>query len=387
MKESSIKTKIQALIITGIALILILSVSLSIAESGTWTCPNCGTVNTGNFCSQCGHKHDSWTCPECGQINDGNFCTNCGNARSINPEEIIGVWKGDMMGDTCCFRFDRYGQIEQVSSLAGNALGIMKYEIDGRTIKVYRESEGQEAAIALDYDGETLTYSSLINLVKSSDEEFPFQYTVEGHSMDDSFGDGTVLSGVTCASTDLNLFDVAILSYPGRGGVLSLKRITGMPGDTVSFSNGYLYINGEKQEETYINDEYRSGFKNSMDEFKVPKKGDILRIKEDGYLYVGDEPWPWSNGSVSGVSSDGERLTFHQGSLLLNGKEITRSGGQYMIGDEVVDHNPIEDIIGKDYLLESDMYFVCGDHRNNSNDSRSIGPIPESLIYGKVTDK
>ena len=231
---------------------------------------------------------------------------------------------------------------------------------------------------------------------------------VDGHSMDDTLADGEIMfvTKFDYSSTWLSLpwqsdeekesasritfsgdparFDVVICRYPGRGDTNFVKRVTGLPGDTVSFSDGYLYVNGEKQEETYINDEYRIGFKNSMDEFTVPKKGDALRIKEDGYLYVGDEPWPWSNGSISGVSSDGERLTYHQGSLLLDGKEITRSGGQYMIGGEAVDHNPIEDITGRDYYLESDMYFVCGDHRNNSNDSRSVGPIDRSMIIGHV---
>lgn len=56
----------------------------SAAQSGSWTC-NCGTVNTGNFCSNCGRRRPqsaSWTCPKCGQQeNHGNFCSNCGAPR------------------------------------------------------------------------------------------------------------------------------------------------------------------------------------------------------------------------------------------------------------------------------------------------------------------
>ncbi len=49
--------------------------------AGSWTC-SCGTVNTGNFCSNCGQKKPSadWTC-SCGTVNSGKFCSNCGSPR------------------------------------------------------------------------------------------------------------------------------------------------------------------------------------------------------------------------------------------------------------------------------------------------------------------
>ncbi len=47
-----------------------------------WTCPACGAVNTGKFCSECGAKKpapaNSWTCPVCGSVNTGKFCPECG---------------------------------------------------------------------------------------------------------------------------------------------------------------------------------------------------------------------------------------------------------------------------------------------------------------------
>ena len=53
--------------------------------ANSWTC-SCGTVNTANFCQNCGNKKpepaaaEGWTC-SCGTVNKGNFCQNCGNKR------------------------------------------------------------------------------------------------------------------------------------------------------------------------------------------------------------------------------------------------------------------------------------------------------------------
>ena len=50
------------------------------AES-SWTC-ECGHVNTGKFCSECGKPapQAEWTC-SCGTVNKGKFCSECGKPR------------------------------------------------------------------------------------------------------------------------------------------------------------------------------------------------------------------------------------------------------------------------------------------------------------------
>lgn len=56
---------------------------------GAWQC-TCGTINTGNFCAECGARKPeptaapvedgSWTC-DCGSVNTGKFCPECGAGR------------------------------------------------------------------------------------------------------------------------------------------------------------------------------------------------------------------------------------------------------------------------------------------------------------------
>ena len=55
------------------------------APADSWTCPQCGALVSGNFCSKCGAKKPEapagWFCPNCGAQNDGNFCSKCGTAK------------------------------------------------------------------------------------------------------------------------------------------------------------------------------------------------------------------------------------------------------------------------------------------------------------------
>ena len=120
-------------------------------------------------------------------------------------------------------------------------------------------------------------------------------------------------------------FDVVIVRYPGRGDTNFVKRLIGMPGDRVKIEDGKLYVNGEKYEESYINDEYRvAGGSNGQTfaEVYIPKAGDVLKLDylDEGKtrigMYIGGEVWGWRGICSDAVSSDGQRLSYDRSGTL-----------------------------------------------------------------------
>jgi len=73
------------------------------------------------------------------------------------------------------------------------------------------------------------------------------------------------------------------------------------------------------------------------------------------------------------IGKSGDTLEFINGKLYRNG--------------ELLEENYIkEDMINKDFkiTIPDDHIFVMGDNRNNSKDSRTVGPIPVKNVLAKV---
>lgn len=139
--------------------------------------------------------------------------------------------------------------------------------------------------------------------------------TVSGESMMPTLVDGE--RNIAFKMGDAQRFDIISLKAPDDPSQNYVKRVIGLPGDTVEYKNDVLYINGEQIDEPYL-DQYKQELKEDLPD---------------------------------------ESLTY----------DFT-----------------LKDISGQEVVPEG-HYFVMGDNRQHSKDSRvqEVGFIPKENIIGK----
>jgi len=71
----------------------------------------------------------------------------------------------------------------------------------------------------------------------------------------------------------------------------------------------------------------------------------------------------------------GDEVEIRDGSVFVNGVKVEEP----YLKPEYQDHRSFRKVV-----VPKDQYFVLGDHRNSSNDSRNWGCVHRSLIYGKA---
>jgi len=118
--------------------------------------------------------------------------------------------------------------------------------------------------------------------------------------------------------------DVIVFRYPDKPSVNYIKRVAGVPGDRIQYVNKQLFINGEVQPQALL--------------AQLPPKRPVQLLMEE---------------NLSGVSHQIFRDTQRVG------------------------------VVGE-WVVPAGQYFVVGDNRDNSNDSRYWGFVPEENLVGKA---
>jgi signal peptidase I len=75
------------------------------------------------------------------------------------------------------------------------------------------------------------------------------------------------------------------------------------------------------------------------------------------------------------IALPGDRLRIDHGTVWLNGKPLRES----YVPEEYRDSRSTAELV-----VPEDAFFMMGDHRSISSDSREFGPVERSLIYGKA---
>lgn len=124
--------------------------------------------------------------------------------------------------------------------------------------------------------------------------------------------------------------DVVVFRSPDNPEEDWIKRVVGLPGDHLTYVDKKLYVNGELMEQDFLGRYQGIGSGRRMD-------GASLRREDLGAL---------------------------EHRVLVSPNQVGRGNGEWVVPEG--------------------HYFVMGDNRDNSNDSRFWGPVPERYLVGKA---
>lgn len=109
---------------------------------------------------------------------------------------------------------------------------------------------------------------------------------VDGQSMYDTLEDGERLWMLKLNNIDR--FDVVVFPDPRGSGKLYVKRIIGVPGDSISYLNDKLIINGQPVDEPYLASQQAQTIGNFTYDFSLEQITGQEVVPEGHYFVLGD---------------------------------------------------------------------------------------------------
>jgi signal peptidase I len=143
-------------------------------------------------------------------------------------------------------------------------------------------------------------------------------YRIPSPSMVDTLlvKDRVLVNRVVYHLRDVERGDIVVFRWPEDRDFVFIKRVMGLPGDTLQAKDGLLYVNGVAQDEPYVH-------------------------------------------TTSGVTDPTEPAPPIAGTTMSDPWSLSA-----------------------EYTVPQGSYFMMGDNRTNSDDSRVWGPVPEDDIIG-----
>lgn len=148
--------------------------------------------------------------------------------------------------------------------------------------------------------------------------------------------------------------DVMVFRYPPKPSLDYIKRVVGVPGDKIAYLNKVLTINGQ-----------------TVSKASIPEFFDADTMR---YSKQFEEALP-----IGSTPDEMNKLRAHR---LLNDDNVPNfvSG----ITDFAFKDNCTYNVEGLECTVPAGHYFMLGDNRDNSLDSRYWGFVPEQNIVGKA---
>lgn len=135
----------------------------------------------------------------------------------------------------------------------------------------------------------------------------------------------------------------------------------------VTFGGQFARVEGRSMDPTLHNQDRLIVNKAAYQFFGEPQRGDIVMLR---YPRAPEEFYVKRIVAVAG-----DTLRIEDGKLFVNGQAQPEA----FVPPEYRSHDSFGPV-----FLQAAHYFVMGDHRNSSSDSRHWGQVPEKYIIGRV---